>query len=470
MVRSNGAVVGHAPVWARAVLPRAEDVLIVDLDGSSCDRGLPDVSHVYQEAFAGAGFSTRVVDYNCSAEFVFPEDLLFGSFKAVAVVTGNTEFDGMPNLEQSLSLMSGLTNQGTALVTMGGAMPQLWGFQEFPGSESFHSACATSTLGLENMPAPKRPLFLKSVMGLLRPSRPASYTVTGSGSDHVRTIDVRISDNTFTTSEVMVIWGDIDDLSISYPYGGHVEHAYIRTGSFRPVVMVRSALGRIYALEHSVNFTVASLPPFDNETEFDEPPVLSASISGDMVSVDVRWMMQARLGASMCTMTPSDGFTLSFKLVPEATETRPFTGTIRVSLGRVASWCSINGPTTVDGEQSTFSGATESNATLRFGVGETVHVRDTVFGGLCAGAKVVSVDVAGKAVRSSGGSVNVFPGTAGTAGMEYAAESCGGTEAAGQRVCYRMRLDSSIVAPGQELTITTTVASIGKQKHGQELE
>eukprot|EP00727_Mastigamoeba_balamuthi_P003988 m51a1_g13587 putative peptidase s8 and s53 subtilisin kexin sedolisin (528) ;mRNA; f:247-2086 len=66
MVRSNGAVVGHAPVWARAVLPRAEDVLIVDLDGSSCHSGLPDVSHVYQEAFAGAGFSTRVVDYNCT--------------------------------------------------------------------------------------------------------------------------------------------------------------------------------------------------------------------------------------------------------------------------------------------------------------------------------------------------------------------------------------------------------------------
>eukprot|EP00727_Mastigamoeba_balamuthi_P000565 m51a1_g10505 hypothetical protein (1148) ;mRNA; r:152225-157758 len=364
--------------------------------------------------------------------------------------------------------------------------------QEFPGSESFHSVCALSTLGLEDMPAPR--------------------------SDHLRTIDVRISDSKFSSGEVLVIWGDTDDLSVSYPYGSRVEHAYVRAGSFKPVVMVRSALGRIYALEHSVNFTVASLPPFDNETDFDEPPVLSASISGDMVAVSVelpqlypsrwdfvmatasihsgysipegslvvagvsgavtsvtdvtpigtaadgvqRWRMHAKLSGSMCTITPSDGFMLSFTLASQETATTSgrTEGTIRASLGHVESRCSINGTAAVDGEQSTFSGATESNATLWFGVGETVHVRDTVFGGLCAGTnavKVVSVDVAGKAVRSSRGSVNVFPGTAGTAGMEYAAESCGGPDAAGQQVCFRMKLDSSIVAPGQELTIVATV-------------
>eukprot|EP00727_Mastigamoeba_balamuthi_P000560 m51a1_g10500 hypothetical protein (940) ;mRNA; r:111642-114842 len=239
MVRSNGAVVGHAPVWARAVLPRAEDVLIVDLDGSNCNSELPDVSNVYQEAFTAIGLTTRIYEsLNCSvAELWLPKDLLFRRYKVVAVVTGNTVYDEDLAFE-GLSDMAAVANEGTAVVTMGGAVTQVdlrdvplltspgsnsmyviakaLVKLEIPSSESFHSACAVSSLGLEDMPAETRTPFIRNILSLLLSSRPASYTVTGSGSDSVRAIDVKISDSKFAASEVMIIWGDSDDNITSY--------------------------------------------------------------------------------------------------------------------------------------------------------------------------------------------------------------------------------------------------------------
>eukprot|EP00727_Mastigamoeba_balamuthi_P000561 m51a1_g10501 hypothetical protein (1969) ;mRNA; f:115388-127899 len=217
MVRSNGAVVGHAPVWARAVLPRAEDVLIVDLDGSNCYSDLPDVSHVYQKAFTDAGFTSSVYTIpNCTTgTLAFPEDMMYHSYKAISVVTGSSSYN-MPWVFDSLLKMTAITNQGTVLVTMG-AIAKALVKQEMPPYNSFHSACAVSTLGLEDMPAETRTPFIKNVMSLLLSSRPASYTVTSSGSDGVHTLDVKISDSKFAASEVMVIWGDSDDNITSYP-------------------------------------------------------------------------------------------------------------------------------------------------------------------------------------------------------------------------------------------------------------
>eukprot|EP00727_Mastigamoeba_balamuthi_P000546 m51a1_g10489 hypothetical protein (1469) ;mRNA; r:61817-66685 len=727
-IASGGAEVGHAPVWARAVLPKAEDVFIVDMDGSSC-YGLPDVVHVYQEALAAAGYTSRNYTFpRCVKGFSFPRELLLGSYGTVLVVTGSASYRNLPDLTLRYADMTALANQGTAFVTMGGLIPTLWGLlsgtepttlntlcgaafksakavtqvlshasapaafqgldfqlprslsvvefavnpqdtpqdvpllaaagsapsmaigkafvrQEVPGTTSFRSACAMSTLGLEDLPAERRTAFVRDLMSLLHPARPASYTVAGSGSDPVRAIDVEISDSKFAAAEVIVIWGDNGNTRISYPYGGEVSHAYIEVGIFVPVVMVRNTVGRIYALEHNVSFTIASLPSFVDPQAFQEPPVLSTSIAGEVVAVRVelpqlypprwdfaawfhnpatdafgpalaatstatgftatassplqslmrsaypriteserqysiefsvlvswseafpfagktvnrrsnatlsfavvlqrqlslsstvssldptllwaymergavalgadgthpsvdfvmatsaiqsgfsvvegsfvvaavagnvvnvsnprlletvsgvqKWRLHAELSGKMCTTTPADGFTLSYVLASGSAADARANGTIRASLGGLENWCKVNNTLSLDGEQRTYaSAAADAVPTLRFFVGDTVHVRDTVFTDLSAGVTVLTVDVAGKAVKS-GGSVNVYPGTA--PGLEFALESCpAGTT--GKTVCYRFRLDGGSIAPGQALTISTSVSTSVAKRSAQ---
>eukprot|EP00727_Mastigamoeba_balamuthi_P000557 m51a1_g10499 putative peptidase s8 and s53 subtilisin kexin sedolisin (1916) ;mRNA; f:103766-111067 len=723
----SDTVLSHVPVWARAVLPRAEDALVVDLDGSSCHSGLPDVAEAYRSLLAAAGHSARVYDPPCGGNFSFPRELLFGSYRAVFVVTGATAYEGMPRLEQSLSQLTALTNQGTALVTMGGALPQLWAYapktlstlcgaslsrarsvpaprvrshvdapaafsgidfkpqwatsaaefsvypltkpqgvpllavggsgpgkavamayveQEVPGGESFHSACALSTLGLEQMPPASGAELVGHLMRLLRPARPARYSVVGSGSTHVRTIDVAITDTAFEAQELRVVWGDNGDEALKYNYGSQLVHEYTKTGTFVPVVMVRSTVGRIYALEHNVSFTVEWHPEFVDPQAFQRPPVLAASVAGEVVTVRVelpqlypprwdfsamfhnpatdafgpalaatstatgfsatanaslqslmrsaypriteserqysiefsvlvswseafpfagktvnrrsnatlsfavvlqrqlslsstvssldptllwaymergavalgadgthpsvdfvmatsaiqsgfavaagsfhviavsgavegvtdptlletegdvqRWRLHARLSDNICSTTPADGFTLSYALVSrDGAATSGANGTIRASLGGLEDWCKTDHNVGLEGEQRTFASATRAAPTLRFFVGETVHVRDTVFTNLRADAALLSVDVSGRAVRG-GGNVRLFPGTA-PAGFEFAVESCP-AGATSKTVCYRFRLDGRSIAPGQELTISTSVSASLRQRSAQ---
>eukprot|EP00727_Mastigamoeba_balamuthi_P009655 m51a1_g5311 hypothetical protein (1046) ;mRNA; r:286997-291522 len=307
VIESEGAVVAHAPLWARAMLPKTTDVLLVDMDFSSC-YGTPDVSQAYVQAFRQAGWSTGLWDVGCNGSFQYPPEALYGRNRAVVVFTGSV----FPQASYTrLTMMQGftteLTNSGTALVTMGQALPQLWGIppmsgltlevlcgtdfyddettvtgvrphvatprafatapaalasaqklraidykgknseiplfmpsalnatallakafvhQEMPGELSFHSACAVSALGMENMPAAMRVGFARNVVALLGQQRPACHTVAAAeGAGNATLIALALNDTSFNATEAMVLWGDASPME-TYEWGTQLRHVY----------------------------------------------------------------------------------------------------------------------------------------------------------------------------------------------------------------------------------------------------
>eukprot|EP00727_Mastigamoeba_balamuthi_P005178 m51a1_g14659 hypothetical protein (257) ;mRNA; f:9138-10378 len=176
-----------------------------------------------------------------------------------------------------------------------------------------------------------------------------------------------------------------------------------------------------------------------------EPPILAQSLSGPLGDV-----------VDLNITVP--------QTVPARSNVTAIFG-IQGTLEGLENWCMLNTTLRLNGIQTTHADPTTPDETLRFFVGDVVHVRDHVYTDLTLTAtSIVSAVLSGDALRAAG-PVTIYAGTPGSEAYGFALEACpAATDPTW--VCYRFQLADADFVVDRSLTITTSL-SVAIDQHGR---
>eukprot|EP00727_Mastigamoeba_balamuthi_P005204 m51a1_g14682 hypothetical protein (463) ;mRNA; f:79308-80847 len=178
-----------------------------------------------------------------------------------------------------------------------------------------------------------------------------------------------------------------------------------------------------------------------------------------------RWHLRATIDQySICSTSIADAFNLAFTLISSTPQSATHLTGLRGTLEGLENWCMLNTTLRLNGIQTTHAYASTPEETVRFFIGDVVHVRDHVFTDLTlTGTTIVSAVLSGTALRVAG-PVTIYSGP-GTEAYGFSQEACpAATDPTW--VCYRFLLADANFVVDQSLTITTTLSATIDQ-HGR---
>eukprot|EP00727_Mastigamoeba_balamuthi_P000898 m51a1_g10805 hypothetical protein (458) ;mRNA; r:32697-34070 len=171
-----------------------------------------------------------------------------------------------------------------------------------------------------------------------------------------------------------------------------------------------------------------------------------------------RWHLKAVIDQySICSTSIADAFSLAFTLKSSTPESATHATGLRGTLEGMENWCMLNTTVRLNGIQTTHADASTPDETIRFFLGDWVHVRDHVYTDLALiRTDIVSVVLEGDALT---GPSPVTMYDSGTSLFGFAIETCpAATDPTW--VCYKFLLDSTNFRVDEDLTITTTLSVV----------
>eukprot|EP00727_Mastigamoeba_balamuthi_P005185 m51a1_g14665 hypothetical protein (474) ;mRNA; r:23700-25262 len=264
-----------------------------------------------------------------------------------------------------------------------------------------------------------------------------------------RTLDVS---SAITTLDATLVWGYIQKFSVLVPLDRSqptVEFDLI-TVAAEPDYQIVPASVAVGATEGHIQ-SIASL-------------AYAGNVDGAFNRQ--RWHLRAVIDQySICSTSAADAFSLAFTLASSTPQSATHATGLRGTLEGLENWCMLNTTLRLNGIQTTHADPTTPDETLRFFVGDVVHVRDHVYTDLTLTAtSIVSAVLSGDALRAAG-PVTIYAGTPGSEAYGFALEACpAATDPTW--VCYRFQLADADFVVDRSLTITTSL-SVAIDQHGR---
>eukprot|EP00727_Mastigamoeba_balamuthi_P000888 m51a1_g10797 putative C-tail anchored protein (1129) ;mRNA; r:2029-7231 len=260
-----------------------------------------------------------------------------------------------------------------------------------------------------------------------------------------RRVEVR---STVDTLDATLVWGYIEKFSVMVPLDRSqptvefdlvtvaVEQDYAIDA---PTFVFRSSVGHIVTVTN---------PSFE-------------SIVDGRPNVQ-RWHLRATISQySICSTNANDRFTLDYTIRSSRPHSAEHASSLTASLEGLENWCMLNTTLRLNGAQSTFADTAATSETIRFFLGDWVHVRDHVNTdlqllktNLLKSVLSGSALVTGTALTLFDASTPSTPSTPSTLG--FALEDCPrGYDF--KWVCYRFSLASTHFNIDKDLTIVSTL-------------
>eukprot|EP00727_Mastigamoeba_balamuthi_P014037 m51a1_g9256 hypothetical protein (568) ;mRNA; r:46090-52482 len=264
-----------------------------------------------------------------------------------------------------------------------------------------------------------------------------------------RTLDVSSS---ITTLDATLVWGYIQKFSVLVPLDRS-----------RPTVefdLITVAAEADYQIDD------ATMVISGTEGHIQSINLLTYAGLVDSAYNKQRWHLRAVIDQySICSTSAADAFSLAFTLRSSTARSATHKTGLRGTLEGLENWCMLNTTVRLNGIQSTHADTTTSDETVRFFLGDWVHVRDHVYTDLrLTRTSVVSAVLSGEALRAAG-PVTIYAGTPGTEAYGFALETCPASTDP-TWVCYRFQLVDTALVVDKSLAITTTLSAAIDQ-HGR---
>eukprot|EP00727_Mastigamoeba_balamuthi_P002448 m51a1_g1220 putative zinc finger protein (1376) ;mRNA; f:496800-503008 len=296
---------------------------------------------------------------------------------------------------------------------------------------------------------------------LIRVSWSESFTL--AGTEYERLYDASVGfeiilyrqlqvSSAITTLDATLVWGYIQKMSVFVPLD--------RSQPTVEFDLITVAAEDDYAIDPSTILTKSTAGHIQAISSLTYVGNVDGSYNKQ------RWHLRAVIDQySICSTSINDQFTLEFVLSSSrdlsASHTTGLTGTLE----GLENWCMLNTTVRLNGVQTTHTSADAAQETVRFFIGDMVHVRDRVFTDLVlVNTSALSVVLSGAALRAAG-PVTIYAGAPGTEAYGFALESCpAGSGPA--FVCYRFELSEANFIADRSLTITSTISATIDQ-HGR---
>eukprot|EP00727_Mastigamoeba_balamuthi_P005177 m51a1_g14658 hypothetical protein (740) ;mRNA; r:5404-8001 len=258
-----------------------------------------------------------------------------------------------------------------------------------------------------------------------------------------RRVEVR---STVDTLDATLVWGYIEKFSVMVPLDRSqptvefdlvtvaVEQDYAIDA---PTFVFRSSVGHIVTVTN---------PSFE-------------SIVDGRPNVQ-RWHLRATISQySICSTNANDRFTLDYTIRSSRPQSASHASSLTASLEGLENWCMLNNTVRLNGAQSTFADAAATSETIRFFVGDVVHVRDHIFTDIVlTKTDLLRVVLTGPAIRSGSDLTLYDAASPSSAILGFALEPCPASAGA-TWVCYRFELREDTFFVSRDLRIVSTLSA-----------
>eukprot|EP00727_Mastigamoeba_balamuthi_P005197 m51a1_g14676 hypothetical protein (626) ;mRNA; r:52001-53947 len=173
-----------------------------------------------------------------------------------------------------------------------------------------------------------------------------------------------------------------------------------------------------------------------------------------------RWHLRATISQySICSTNANDRFTLDYTIRSSRPQSAEHASSLTASLEGLENWCMLNNTVRLNGAQSTFADAAATSETMRFFVGDVVHVRDHIFTDLpLKKTDLLMVVLSGQALVSGSDLTLWDASSPHPSPLAFATEPCPLSVDA-TWVCYHFNLAGSYFTVGKDLRIVSTLSA-----------
>eukprot|EP00727_Mastigamoeba_balamuthi_P005203 m51a1_g14681 hypothetical protein (765) ;mRNA; r:75586-78349 len=173
-----------------------------------------------------------------------------------------------------------------------------------------------------------------------------------------------------------------------------------------------------------------------------------------------RWHLRATISQySICSTNANDRFTLDYTIRSSRPHSAEHASSLTASLEGLENWCMLNTTLRLNGAQSTFADAAATSETMRFFLGDVVHVRDHVFTDIVlTETDLLRVVLTGPAIRSGSDLTLYDAASPSSAILGFALEPCPAS-AGTTWVCYRFELSDGTFSVDRDLRIVSTLSA-----------
>eukprot|EP00727_Mastigamoeba_balamuthi_P005358 m51a1_g14820 hypothetical protein (851) ;mRNA; f:636429-639157 len=258
-----------------------------------------------------------------------------------------------------------------------------------------------------------------------------------------RQLDVR---SVISSLDATLVWGYIEKLSVFVPVdrsSPSVEFDIITVAVEADYAIVP----RTFVFNSSVGHIVAVTNP-----------ALVGVVDGH--ANKQRWHLRATIDRyAICSTSASDKFTLDYAIASARPQSATHASQLTASLEGLENWCMLNSTVRLNGAQSTHADAVSPAETLRFFVGDVIHVRDHVFTDVALKrTDVTRVVLSGSAIRS-GADLTIYDAASPSAtALGFALEDCPASSGP-TWVCYRFTLAAGTFDVDKELRIVSSLSA-----------
>eukprot|EP00727_Mastigamoeba_balamuthi_P005191 m51a1_g14670 hypothetical protein (893) ;mRNA; f:34438-37917 len=249
-----------------------------------------------------------------------------------------------------------------------------------------------------------------------------------------------------STMSARLVWGYIEKFSVMVP----LDHSS-PTVEFELITVVEEQDFAIVPATFVVHGT--------------EGHIISVSTPAYMGLVDStpnrqRWHLRATIDQySICSTTASDRFTLNYTISSSRPQSANHASSLVASLEGLENWCMLDSDVRLNGAQSTHADTTSSDETVRFFVGDVVHVRDHVFTDLVLSqTELRRVVLSGSALRTATNLTLFDASSPLSSPLGFSAEQCP-PSADATWVCYSFLLADTHFNVNNDLRIVSTISA-----------
>eukprot|EP00727_Mastigamoeba_balamuthi_P005193 m51a1_g14672 hypothetical protein (845) ;mRNA; r:38539-41367 len=256
-----------------------------------------------------------------------------------------------------------------------------------------------------------------------------------------RRVEVR---STVDTLDATLVWGYIEKFSVMVPLD--------RSQPTVEFDLITVAVEQDYAIDPAL-FVVRGTA--GNLQEVSKPALLGTV---DSQPNRQRWHLRATISKySICSTNANDRFTLDYVIRSLRPHSAAHSSSLTASLEGLENWCMLNTTLRLNGVQSTFANAAAASETIRFFLGDVVHVRDHVFTDLALEkTDLLKVVLSGKALVGSTEFVLYDASSPLYTPLGFSLEQCP-PSADKTWVCYRFSLDNKHFNVDKDLRIVSTL-------------
>eukprot|EP00727_Mastigamoeba_balamuthi_P005365 m51a1_g14827 hypothetical protein (864) ;mRNA; r:672931-675655 len=266
-----------------------------------------------------------------------------------------------------------------------------------------------------------------------------------------RQLDVR---SVISSLDATLVWGYIEKLSVFVPIDRSSP-----TVEFDLVTVAVEAdyaiVPRTFVFNSSVGHIVAVTSP-----------ALVGVVDGH--ANKQRWHLRATIDRyAICSTSASDKFTLDYAIASARPQSATHASQLTASLEGLENWCMLNSTVRLNGAQSTHADAVSPAETLRFFVGDVIHVRDHVFTDVVLKrTDVTRVVLSGNAIKS-GAELTIYDAASPSAtALGFALEDCPASSGP-TWVCYRFTLAAGTFDVDKELRIVSSLSATVNEHPGR---